>query len=441
MNDRRRIQTAEYDNRRHKTVKKPHYAWVICFAGLWMILCNMGVGSSMLTIYLPFIEAQGISHSVGSSLLTVKCLFSFLTIFAVGVYYRKLSLRLGMCIATLIGAAGTLVYCLGGVPAYYLGASLAGIAYGAGTVYPVSLLLANWFRKDRGLAVGITSAGSGVATMLFSPIVTSVIVRHSLRAAFLLQAAFLTAGAGQIWLIVRDTPEETGREIYGGEAAETASAQEDGQDAPLPRSVLWMLAVMMLLNGGVGFSFIGHLSVLSIGCGYPAEVAARTVSLFGMLMVTGKFLTGGIADRIGTKRCSVLLLTLFFLGCLCVTGMDGRSMLWLTLLAVLLGFGSSVFNVGPPLWAAELSSRPQYASTMRWMQLFYNLGGIAFTAVPGMIADRTGEYRTSYYLFAAMVAVSLLILFLVYREASHRGLTQGTVFCVSSDSKMSPCSL
>ena len=44
----------------------------------------------------------------------------------------------------------------------------------------------------------------------------------------------------------------------------------------------------------------------------------------------------------------------------------------------------------------------QYAETLRWLQMFYNFGGIAFTAVPGIIADHTGEYKSSYVLFAAI---------------------------------------
>jgi hypothetical protein len=115
---------------------------VICIAGLWLFLCNMGLCSNILTIYLPFIEATGISGGAGSSILSIRCLFSFITTFFVGVYYRKLSLRRGILIASLVGAAAALVFAVGGGPAvYYAGAALAGVAYGAGSVYPVPLLM------------------------------------------------------------------------------------------------------------------------------------------------------------------------------------------------------------------------------------------------------------------------------------------------------------
>ena len=42
--------------------------------------------------------------------------------------------------------------------------------------------------------------------------------------------------------------------------------------------------------------------------------------------------------------------------------------------------------------------------------------GILFSAVPGIIADHTGEYKSSYILIAGMMLVSLLILLWSYRR-------------------------
>ena len=83
-----------------------------------------------------------------------------------------------------------------------------------------------------------------------------------------------------------------------------------------------------------------------------------------------------------------------------------------------MGFGASVYNVGPPLWAGDLSDRTGYPKLLKWLQIFYNLGGILFSAVPGIIADHTGEYKSAYVLIAAMMVTSLIIL----RWSYHTGL-------------------
>lgn len=52
-------------------MKKPHYGWAVCIACLFLFLCNMGLCSNILTIYLPFIEDRGIPDSMGSAILSV----------------------------------------------------------------------------------------------------------------------------------------------------------------------------------------------------------------------------------------------------------------------------------------------------------------------------------------------------------------------------------
>ena len=401
-------------------MKKPHYAWVVCFCGLWMFVCNMGLCSNILSVYLPFIEAGGISDSMGSAILSIRCLFSFAVTFLVELYYRKLSLRWGIFLASLTGALSALIYSVGGSPFfYYTGAALGGICYGLGAIYPVSLLLSNWFHTHRGLALGVSSAGSGVAAMVFSPLVSALTLRYSLSPTFLLQAAFMLACALGVFLLLRDSPAEKGLSPYGeGSAADAGDRAQEGPSA-LPKLVLWMLAMMMLLVGGAGQAFSGHLSVLSQSCGYSLQTAATVVSLHGMVLVCSKFLSGGLADRFGSKRCTSLLMVLFILGCALVRLMDGINLFWCFASVCFMGFGASVYNVGPPLWAGDLSDRAGYPKLLKWLQIFYNLGGILFSAVPGIIADRTGEYTSAYMLIAAMMVTALLIL----RWSYWRGLS------------------
>ncbi len=400
--------------------KKLHYGWVICLCGMWLFVCNMGLCSNILSVYLPFIEAGGLSHSMGSAILTVRCLSSFAVTFLVGLYYQKLSLRRGVLVASLLGAVSAAVYSLGGSAfVYYAAAALGGVAYGLGSIYPVSLLLTRWFHTKRGFAIGISSAGSGVAISVFSPLVTALATRYSLRTTFLLQAGFMLISALCVFLLLRDDPAQKGLLPYGeGTDADAAKARRQEGPSELPKSVLWMLALMMLLTGGAGQAFSGHVSVLARSCGYTAQVAAAMVSLKGLVLIAGKFLSGGMADKFGPKRCTTLLMIVFILGCLVIQGMNGVSLIWCYAPMVLMGFGAAVYNVGPPLWAGDLSDKAGYPKLLKWLQIFYNLGGILFSAVPGIIADHTGEYKSSYMLIAAMILTALSIL----RWSYWRGL-------------------
>ncbi|MBQ5820208.1 MAG: MFS transporter [Clostridia bacterium] len=399
-------------------MKRFHYAWVICLACLWMYLCYVGLLSNLLTIYLPFIEATGISHSAGSAILSIRSLFSFLSTILAGWYFQKLSLRTGILIGALIGTASAVIFSIGGGPfVYYIAAALAGIGYGFSSVYPASILLANWFHIRRGLAFGISASGSGLAYLVFSPLLSRIILSSSLTKAFLAQAAFLAVSGLAVYLVVRDYPEDMGLRPYGeGRQEESARPTQRRAVPPLSPFLLGMLALIMLFVGGAGLSFSGHLSVLATTCGYAHELAAKVVSLFGFVLFASKMLAGGIADRIGPRNSSILFCVTFALGCAAVLGMNGINAFWYYVLAILLGIGAAICTVGPPLWAGELAPAEEYARTVKWLQVFYNLGGIVFNVVPGIIADRTGEYKTSFFLFAAMMLSALFLLLWAYRK-------------------------
>ena len=396
-------------------MKRFHYAWVICGACTLLMICNMGLCSNILTVYLPFVEDNGISGSQGSAILSIRCLFSFLSVFFVSYYYKRISLRVGVGIATVLGALAALLFSVSTSAAmYFAAAAVAGIAYGLGSTIPMSLLITNWFESRRGLAMGICSAGSGMATVFFSPVLTALAKHVSLRAAFLFQALFMLLAAALLYVLLRETPARMGLRPYGSDSScETTVRHTGSSDLTVAG---WLLMIpSILVVGGTGQASCGHLSILTTTSGYSAETAAAGASLFGLTLVLSKFLFGGIADRIGTKKTSVLFFGIFAAGCLMALLLDGRSLLLSYLLSGVLGFGSPIFAVGVPLWASELSTAGSYERTLKWFQILYAAGGIVFSAIPGMIGDRTGEYVSSFVLFAVVALISLALLLLTYR--------------------------
>ncbi|MBQ1271569.1 MAG: MFS transporter, partial [Clostridia bacterium] len=230
--------------------------------------------------------------------------------------YRKISLRKGIFIVSFFGAFAPLIMSIGGSAwIYYLGSAVAGIAYGAGCVYPSAILINKWFGTSTGLALGICSAGSGICSMLFSPIVSNLALHFSLRSAFLFQSATMALCAVVVFVIIRDNPAEIGISPYTGRI-KAEKVRKESAKSELSASMLGWLAFMMLLNGGTGVAFSGHLSVLTVTCGYTQNIAAACVSLFGFALIIGKLCAGYIADHIGACKCGALLICTFIIGCL-----------------------------------------------------------------------------------------------------------------------------
>ena len=92
-------------------MKKPHYGWVICITCTLLLFVTMGTVSNGFSVYLPYImEERGLTHAQTSSLVTLRCLVAFLAMLGIGVYYEKVSLRLGTGIAACCAGAAVWLY-------------------------------------------------------------------------------------------------------------------------------------------------------------------------------------------------------------------------------------------------------------------------------------------------------------------------------------------
>jgi MFS family permease len=74
---------------------------------------------------------------------------------------------------------------------WYLFCTLLGIGIAAVSLVPASMLIASWFTKQRGLAVGVINAGVGLGGYIFPKLSTRLIAQYGASQAFLFLSLFL----------------------------------------------------------------------------------------------------------------------------------------------------------------------------------------------------------------------------------------------------------
>lgn len=89
-----------------------------------------------------------------------------------------------------------------------------------------------------------------------------------------------------------------------------------------------------------------------------------------------------------------------------------------TFLLCLFGFGAPLTTVGLSVWAADFSCAERRAQSVQRFQLCYAIGGLAFSFMPGMVADLTGSYAPAYVIFALFGVFSILTVQSTYRLGS-----------------------
>ncbi|MGM9566673.1 MAG: MFS transporter [Clostridia bacterium] len=399
--------------------KNGGYSWLICMACMLLIICTMGTCTNAFSVYLPYIESQGLNASAGSMILSVRCFFSLIGMVLVPLFYRRLSHRLGMTLTCVMAASAFLIYSVASSPLlYYTAAAMAGLAYGLGSLIPVSLVLNRWFKTNRGFAMGLCTAGTGISTICFPPLITWITETYNLQISFLLESVFILGCALLIWFVLRDTPEETGREPYrkGPETAKTKAANDYNLSGI--RWPLMITAILML--GGVSTAAPGHFPVLFTSEGYSVYAASAAVSVFGVTLALGKLVYGKVADRLGGFRPSVGFLVFLAAGCFFSCVGRGDSAIPIFLAAFLMGFGFPLATVGLSVLSGDLADKDHYMSTLKWFQIAYAGGGMLFSSLPGLLFERFGNYIISYDLFLCMTVFIIAVIATVYR---HRHLT------------------
>lgn len=154
-----------------------------------------------------------------------------------------------------------------------LGCTLAGVSYGLGAMLPASILMLRWFSSRRGSDIGICAAGTGISAVIFSPILSALIERFSLRACFYFEVLVSLLAAIAVFLLIRETPEACGLAPYG--TREEASSSEKQKLSIHPSRLRWaMLYLGVILIGSIASPGFAHMMILFTSSGFSGAQAA-----------------------------------------------------------------------------------------------------------------------------------------------------------------------
>ena len=402
-------------------LQKPHRAWLVCFGCCAAMFAILGVGVNVFAVVLPYFRTEyGFTHTQVALFPTVRMCFYLVCVALSTQVCRKLTYRLCVSASVLLCGAAYLLYGWSrSLAGCYAACALVGVSYGLGSTVPTSLLLSRWFHARRGLAIGICSAGSGLATVALSPVLVGIIDRRGLQAGFVFLAAVCAVCALAAFATLRDSPEACSMKPYG--EGTSMARHEASRHVLHPTHRRWaaLYVCLALLCGAISVSF-QFLMTLNTSQGFPAMDASLAMSVFGVALMAGKLLFGSVCDRVGSRRTNTLFGAVLLLGIVVCMSAPLHSR-WLMLAgAVLLGLGAPMSTVGLSLWATDFSDLSHLDKTMQIFQFCSGIGTLALSVVPGAVADLTGSYLPAYGILLALAAVSLLVIQSTYRAGSQQ---------------------
>lgn len=302
---------------------------------------------------------------------------------------------------------------------FYLVGALVGIfAMGCGTI-PVSVLITNWFEKNRGLMISIAMMGISIGGTVLSPLLSWLIVEFGWRNAYFILSALSLIVLVPIGLfVVRRTPQDAGLEPYGHGEESTASAKKknvpaSNWNATLKEArktpILWMFAVGAFL---IYFTacFMGHMSYYLQGVGFDAAAVASYISLYSVVAIIGKLVLGRIFDRFGPKIGILFGCGTFFLFLVAFIFVQGSPMM-LYFAAVMYGFGTCTATVAIPIMTTSVFGAKNYSELYGFVSAFTMTGSAIGSSAIGLVYDLTGSYIPALVILAGLTLLGIVIMF------------------------------
>ena len=271
--------------------------------------------------------------------------------------------------------------------------------------------VATWFEKKRGLALGLTLTGTGIAGFLVPVFVGSLIDGYGWQAGYMaMGVAALVAIIPAYFFFF-----ENGRANKKTEAAKTAAAGPPSPALQAGYTVsealrsfrFWQFAFAFTLIGGMISSLMVHLVPLLTDSGMDRSLAVRIAGLMGIAVILGRVTTGFLVDKFHPPYVAAFFLAMPVIGCLFLSG-ESPALAFTVAAAVFIGLaaGSEVDLV--PYLTARYFGLKAYGKLYGSVFVFFYAGVGIVPPIFGYVFDINGNYDLA--LNFAVLALSIGVL-------------------------------
>jgi MFS family permease len=184
-----------------------------------------------------------------------------------------------------------------------------GVGLGVGCAYvPAIGAVQRWFLRRRGFASGLAVSGIGVGTLAMPPLATMLIASFGWRDAYLVLGALAVVVGGGAALLIENDPRRRGLGPDGDPPRPgSQTIQAEGmpvREAIRSRRFVLLYLACLICSFGVFVPFV-HLVPYAGDHGVAASTAVLLLGVIGVGSTAGRFLLGGLADRMG-RQASLL---------------------------------------------------------------------------------------------------------------------------------------
>ena len=290
---------------------------------------------------------------------------------------------------------------------FYLFYLFNALGYMCGGPLPNQVLIARWFDKARGKAMGIAYIGIGVGGMLVPQIARGLTANYGWRDALMILGILMVVIAFPMAWFVKENPDHINQQ---------AKQERKTHITPILRSwPFYLLVIGSMCSIGAVAGTIQNLKLFfSIDLKYTQAIAANVLSIVLGSSILGRLLMGWLADRWQKKNVMILIYSLVALSIplLYFASTPGVIYVFAFVFGVALGGDYMII----PLMAAELFGLKVMG---RIMGLVITADGVAEALAPMLAAwlrDKSGSYTNGFAALIILAIVGTIVVSLLPRK-------------------------
>ena len=300
-------------------------------------------------------------------------------------------------------------YCTS-VYSFYISGILRGIGVGIYGMVPITVVITNWFDKKHGLAISLALSFSGLSGAIFSPLLSSWIIRYGWKMTYRFMAIciFILVLPALIipWNI---DPQKEDLLPYGYKERKQAVHIQNNKVNLLTISFMCMCLLTLLHTSITGIS--QHLSGIAVSIQLSATLGATLMSLAMIGNISTKLLIGLLSDLFTpVKAVIIMILTNCVSLVLLFIGVTRQETALLYIGSFMFGSIYSVGAVGIPMLTRYFFGNENYAKTYSVIGFLTNVGSASSLTLIGYLYDFTNSYQIVFIIALFFHLINLILL-------------------------------
>ena len=263
-------------------------------------------------------------------------------------------------------------------------------------------VLNSWFKEDRGKAIGITMAGTGLGAFLFPPIVEFMISNYGWRAAY--RGMAIGSALLALPFVFAFFKEKGDQRTESTETEVTDVAWGLTRQEAMRTYRFWVLGAVLFVSAMVIVGLLSNFERIMSEQGLERADIAKLASAMGLTVIIGRLLVGFLVDKFWAPGVAASFFVLPIIALMTLQNVE-ISMLIGFLIAILIGLAAGAELDLLAYLTSKYFGPANYSRVFGAIFAFFAVGAGLGPPVYGAIAQATGGYAT-----VTQVSVGLLLL-------------------------------